>query len=109
MILESSKHFHDVASVTLEHKSSMMKAENPVRGGECINFIQRGDAMSAQKATPRKASIIKKTINGVLAGKRLGFVALEQTKPVLMVKQEPINRAQLKPNRLRKPCLLHAS
>ncbi|MDH4620184.1 hypothetical protein JZI27_24615, partial [Brevibacillus sp. AY1] len=43
---------------------------------------------SVKKATPRITAMVEKTVYRILAGEHLTFLALQQAKPVLVMKQE---------------------
>ncbi|OME89127.1 MULTISPECIES: hypothetical protein [Paenibacillus] len=62
-----------------------------IRRGQGVHFLHGSRPEQSQEVTPGKAGMIEKAINGVLAGKGVIFAALQQTKLVLLMKQQHEN------------------
>ena len=86
MIFEPGQQLNGFAAVAFEH--GIVDDEDGVLRGDNSVTSERVDDELLKKKKPGKACMVEETIDGILAGKGVALAALEQSKPILLVKQK---------------------
>lgn len=88
MIFEPGQQLNGFAAVAFEHGIVDDEDGAPICRRKHADLLHRRDTERRQKTTPGKACMVEETIDGILAGKGVALAALEQSKPILLVKQK---------------------